>query len=56
MESPFFKIDNLEELRESKDMKWDDGWELLRRGFGLLADDAIIQLASAHVLLHQQMQ
>ena len=35
MESPFFKIDNLEELRESKDMKWDDGWELIRRGFGL---------------------
>jgi Secretion system C-terminal sorting domain len=35
MESPFFKIDNLEELRDSKDMKWDDGWELIRRGFGL---------------------
>ena len=35
MESPFYKIDNLEELRDSKDMKWDDGWELIRRGFGL---------------------
>jgi hypothetical protein len=35
MESPFYKIDNLEELRESKDMKWEDGWELVRRGFGL---------------------
>lgn len=35
MESPFFKIDNLESLRQSKDMKWEDGWELLRRGFGL---------------------
>ncbi len=35
MESPFYKIDNLEELRDSKDMSWDDGWELVRRGFGL---------------------
>jgi hypothetical protein len=35
MESPFYKIDNLESLRDSKDMKWDDGWELIRRGFGL---------------------
>ena len=35
IESPFYKIDNLEGLRDSKDMKWDDGWELLRRGFGL---------------------
>ncbi len=35
MESPFYKIDNLEELRDSKDMKWDDGWELIKRGFGL---------------------
>ena len=35
MESPFYKIDNLEGLRDSKDMKWDDGWELIRRGFGL---------------------
>lgn len=24
-ESPFYKIDNLEELREAKDMKWEDG-------------------------------
>ncbi len=35
IESPFYKIDNLEGLRESKDMQWEDGWELLRRGFGL---------------------
>lgn len=35
IESPFYKIDNLEDLRVSKDMKWEDGWELLRRGFGL---------------------
>ena len=35
MESPFYKIDNLEGLRDSKDMKWIDGWELIRRGFGL---------------------
>ena len=35
MESPFYKIDNLESLRDSKDMKWIDGWELIRRGFGL---------------------
>jgi hypothetical protein len=35
MESPFYKIDNLEELRDSKDMKWEDGWELIKRGFGL---------------------
>jgi hypothetical protein len=34
-ESPFYKIDNLEELREAKDMKWDDGWELIRRFVGL---------------------
>jgi hypothetical protein len=34
-ESPFYKIDNLEELRESKDMRWDDGWELIRRFVGL---------------------
>lgn len=32
MESPFYKIDNLEGLRDSKDMKWEDGWELVRRG------------------------
>ncbi len=35
IESPFVKIDNLEALRESKDMHWTDGWELIRRGFGL---------------------
>jgi hypothetical protein len=39
-ESPFYKIDNLEELRESKDMKSTDGWELLRRGFGLTEQNA----------------
>ena len=40
MESPFYKIDNLEGLRDSKDMKWDDGWELIRRGFGLTDQNA----------------
>lgn len=35
VESPFYKTDNLEALRDSKDMNWSDGWELLRRGFGL---------------------
>lgn len=39
-ESPFYKIDNLEELREAKDMKWDDGWELLRRYVGLTETNA----------------
>jgi len=35
VESPFYKIDNAEVLRESKDMNWSDGWELIRRGVGL---------------------
>jgi hypothetical protein len=35
IESPFYKINNLEALRESKDMLWTDGWELILRGFGL---------------------
>lgn len=34
IESPFFKIDNLEILRQSKDMLPEDGWELIRRDFG----------------------
>jgi hypothetical protein len=34
-ESPFFKTDNLEALRVSKDMLPKDGWELIRRTFGL---------------------
>lgn len=33
--SPFFRVDNLEELRESKDMSWQDGWELIARRVGL---------------------
>lgn len=33
--SPFFRIDNLEDLRVSKDMKWEDGWELIARRVGL---------------------
>lgn len=33
--SPFFRLDNAEELRVSKDMKWDDGWELIIRRVGL---------------------
>jgi hypothetical protein len=39
-ESPFYKIDNAEELRESKDMFSDDGWELLRRQVGLTETNA----------------
>lgn len=35
VESPFYKTDNLEALRESKDMLWQDGWELIQRRFGL---------------------
>jgi hypothetical protein len=34
VESPFYKIDNLEILRQSKDMLPEDGWELIRREFG----------------------
>ena len=34
VESPFFKVDNLEILRQSKDMLPEDGWELIRRDFG----------------------
>lgn len=34
VESPFYKIDNLEILRASKDMLPQDGWELIRRDFG----------------------
>ena len=34
IESPFYKIDNLEALRASKDMLPIDGWELIRREFG----------------------
>lgn len=34
VESPFYKIDNLEALRTSKDMLPIDGWELIRREFG----------------------
>jgi hypothetical protein len=33
--SPFFRTDNVESLRESKDMLWSDGWELIARKFGL---------------------
>jgi hypothetical protein len=39
-ESPFFKTDNLEELREAKDMRWEDGWELIRRHVGLTEANA----------------
>jgi hypothetical protein len=31
IESPFYKIDNLEILRQSKDMLPEDGWELIMR-------------------------
>jgi hypothetical protein len=39
-ESPFYKINNAEALRESKDMKWDDGWELIARYVGLTESNA----------------
>lgn len=42
MTSPYFRLDNLEELRESQDMNWSDGWELLVRRVGL--SDANIPL------------
>jgi hypothetical protein len=51
MESPFYKIDNLEELRDSKDMKWEDGWELIRRGFGLTDQNTYTTDAVPHVYL-----
>jgi hypothetical protein len=35
VESPFYAIDNLEELRAIKDMQWEDGWELIRTGLGI---------------------
>jgi hypothetical protein len=51
MESPFFKINNLEGLRESKDMKWDDGWELISRGFGLTEQNTYTTDAVPNVYL-----
>lgn len=51
MESPFYKIDNLEELRESKDMKWEDGWELIRRGFGLTEQNTYTIDPAQHLYL-----
>lgn len=41
IESPFFKTDNLEILRSSKDMLPEDGWELIRRDFGYTDQNAI---------------
>jgi hypothetical protein len=56
MESPFYKIDNLEELRDSKDMKWEDGWELLRRGFGLTEQNTytIDPVPNAYFILYNK--
>lgn len=48
-ESPFYKIDNLEELREAKDMKWEDGWELVRRYVGLTETNAYTAANPEHL-------
>lgn len=41
IESPFYKTDNLEILRASKDMQPEDGWELIRREFGYTDQHAL---------------
>lgn len=48
IESPFYKIDNLEILRASKDMQPEDGWELLRREFGYTDQDNLKLQAPEH--------
>lgn len=56
IESPFFKIDNLEDLRDSKDMLWEDGWELIRRGFGLdeLNSNTVDPVPSLYLILYNK--
>lgn len=56
MESPFYKIDNLEALRDSKDMRWNDGWELIRRGFGLTDQNTytIDPVPNAYLILYNK--
>jgi len=48
VESPFYKVDNLEILRASKDMLPADGWELIRRDFGYDDLDNIRSQAPEH--------
>lgn len=48
IESPFFKIDNLEALRAGKDMLPIDGWELIRREFGYNDDNTVKPEAPEH--------
>lgn len=49
--SPFYQLDNLEELRESKDMKWEDGWELVRREVGLTQSNAYTVYNPEHLYI-----
>lgn len=51
VESPFYKVDNLEALRASKDMLPIDGWELIRRDFGYYDDNTIKPEAPEHAYL-----
>lgn len=48
IESPFFKTDNLEVLRSSKDMSPADGWELIRRDFGYTDNNTLKPEAPQH--------
>lgn len=50
VESPFYKIDNLETLRAGKYML-PVGWELIRRDFGYYNDNTIKPEASQHAYL-----
>jgi hypothetical protein len=48
VESPFYKIDNLEALRVAKDMMPIDGWELIRRDLGYYDDNTLRPDAPQH--------
>lgn len=48
VESPFYRIDNLEILRASKDMQPQDGWELIRRDFGYTDQNTLKPEAPEH--------
>lgn len=49
IESPFYKTDNLEALRQSKDMLPDDGWELIRRDLGYTDQNIIKPETLQHI-------
>lgn len=51
IESPFYKIDNLEILRASKDMQPQDGWELIRREFGYTDQNTLKPQTPEHTYL-----